>query len=496
MHKLIQRLLIATGLAMLVSACGGGGGGDAGGPSAPVTVATITVAPGAVTLNRGESTQLGATLKDSSGKVLDGRSVTWTSADPSKVSVTATGRIEAISAGRVDVTATAGGKSARAEVTVVEPAAPVSRVELNTVLADVEEGDSLQLEATAYDGDGNVLNGRGEQWVSGDAGTVAVSASGLVTGLRPGTVTVTVRIDGGQASATVRVFANYDFGLIYSKADAGLPYELYTLDIGDPEATALSAFGAGKRASHAAPSPDGLRIAFVVHGQWDATSWQSMIYVADRDGSNPSRVTFLPARNDQPVWSPDGTRIAFRSQPAGAGSDIWVMNADGSDLLNVTADQQGANKSSPAWSPRLADGSHRIAYAAAQGGSSHLWTMRADGGDKRQVTSDANFHDDEPAWSPDGGTLVFQRSGAAVFGDLYLVSSTGGAGRALLPANPLAFGQFSPAWSPDGRLIAFTSKHGGGDFYQVWTVWADGTRLAQRTRDLQEHADPAWITLP
>ena len=158
-----------------------------------------------MTLNRGESTQLGATLKDSSGKVLDGRSVTWASADPSKVSVTATGRIEAVSAGRVDVTATAGGKSARAEVTVVEPAAPVSRVELNTVLADVEEGDSLQLEATAYDGDGNVLNGRGEQWVSGDAGTVAVSASGLVTGLRPGTVAPGVA--GLQACRRVMVLA-------------------------------------------------------------------------------------------------------------------------------------------------------------------------------------------------------------------------------------------------------------------------------------------------
>jgi len=42
-------------------------------------------------------------------------------------------------------------------------------------------------------------------------------------------------------------------------------------------------------------------------------------------------------------------------------------------------------------------------------------------------------------------------------------------------------------------MIAFTSRHGGGENYQVWTVWADGTRLAQRTFDPSNHADPAWL---
>ena len=74
------------------------------------------------------------------------------------------------------------------------------------------------------------------------------------------------------------------------------------------------------------------------------------------------------------------------------------------------------------------------------------------------------------------------------------MSSAGGAGRALMPANPLAYGQFGPTWSPDGRLIAFTSKHADGEHYQVWTVWADGTRLAQRTQELVQHADPVWIS--
>lgn len=491
MNSLVK-FLVASGVTLLVAACGGGGGGSNDSPPGTVPVATVAVAPSDLTLNRGEQVQLGAVVKDSSGNVLQGRSVTWTSADAAKVAVTAAGLVKAISAGRASVIATVEGKRAEAQVLVVDPPAPVGRVELDTVNAMLEEGDRLQLQATAYDAGNNVLIGRGQRWTSSDPGIALVSPAGEVTGLRPGVVTVTVQIDGAQAASMVRVFANYEFDLIYSRADIERPAELYTLDLGDPAAAALPVFGPGKLAAHAAPSPDGARIAFVVYGQWDSTQWQSRIYVADRDGSNAARITFLPGTNEQPAWSPDGRRIAFRSQATGEGAHIWAVDPDGSNPLNLTADQSDSSQGAPAWSPQLPDGSSRIAYARAQGGTSLLWTMRADGSDKRQVTSTESFWDDEPVWSPDGRQLVFTRSGAAVFGDLYLVSSNGGTGGKLMRGD-LAHGQFSPSWSPDGRLIAFTSKHGDGQTYQVWTVWADGTRLAQRTFDQQQHADPTWI---
>ena len=98
-----------------------------------------------------------------------------------------------------------------------------------------------------------------------------------------------------------------------------------------------------------------------------------------------------------------------------------------------------------------------------------------------------------PAWSPDGNRIVFQRSSASIFGDLYWVDATvGGAGAALMPlTGPLAGPQFAPVWSPDGQLIAFTSRH-SSEYFQIYAVWADGTRVAQRTFS-GEHADPAWI---
>lgn len=494
----MKSIIMPIAVTLLLTACGGSDGNSSGAP-APAPVASITVTPDAVSLEPGGSAQLSAILRDANGNVLSGRTVSWASNQAEKATVTAAGLVQALVAGDVTITASAEGRSGTAQVSVTEPTPPpalVDRVELDKVSEQLEEGATLQIQATAYDGDGNIVAGRAVQWSSGDAGIASVAPDGVVTGLRPGSVNVTARVDGKQASATVTVFANYPFELVYSVQVVGSPAELFSLDINDPAATAMPVLAAGQPGSQPTPSPDGQRLAYVMHGTWGAPYWQSMIFVADRNGGEATRITDLPGLNGEPAWSPDGMRIAFSNRPEGGSIDIWVMDDDGANPVNLTADQPAGNKLSPAWSAEPIDGSYRIAYAQQVEGASYLWTMRADGTDKRKVTADPAFFDSEPAWSPDGSTLVFQRTGAAVFGDLYLVPSAGGAPRALMPANPLAFGQFGPAWSPDGRLIAFNSKHADGQNYQVWTVWADGTRLAQRTREPADHADPAWMTVP
>jgi TolB protein len=81
-------------------------------------------------------------------------------------------------------------------------------------------------------------------------------------------------------------------------------------------------------------SPDGTRIAFDLAEADESSD----VYVADADGSNRVALTTDPGADFAPVWSRDGTRIAFVSYRAGNG-DIWVMNADGSSQTPVTTDE-------------------------------------------------------------------------------------------------------------------------------------------------------------
>lgn len=485
-------LLMLIGVSSVVAGCGGGGSDSGGQAPSPAAVASLVVTPTELTLNVGDLRQLEATMRDAQGAVLQARAVTWTSGDASKIAVTASGVVSALSAGATTVMASAEGRSATARIAVLAPHVPVDRVALDVVSELIEEGSSLQITATAFDAGSTIITGRGVRWSSSDPETVGIEADGRVTALRPGVVSVTATIDGKSAAATIRVFASYAFDLLYGVADVAAPDVLHSLDLNDPAAVPTPVFPQGRPASHGAPSPDGARIAFVVYGESNGSGWPSTIFVADRNGANAQRITSGSARNTAPAWSPDGRQIAFSSQVLGESADIWVVNIDGSNAVNLTADQPGS-KRTPAWSPQLGAGGYRIAYGLEAGGFGHLWTMAADGSDKRPVTSNPEHFDTEPAWSPDGGTLVFQRTGAATFGDLYLVSSTGGAGRALMPRNALAHAQLAPAWSPDGRLIAFASKHSDGEHYEIWTVWSDGTRLARRSSGFGNHSDPAWI---
>jgi dipeptidyl aminopeptidase/acylaminoacyl peptidase len=132
------------------------------------------------------------------------------------------------------------------------------------------------------------------------------------------------------------------------------------------------------------------------------------ICISRVDGSGLKRLTSGPANEFDPSWSPDGSRLAFRSapNPGAAGirvSDIWVVSADGTGAKNLTRDAQAGNWS-PAWSP---DGRH-IAYYSEKGGHPGLYLMGTDGGKRTRILDgDAEY----PCWSPDGTRLAFMSLG-------------------------------------------------------------------------------------
>ena len=115
-----------------------------------------------------------------------------------------------------------------------------------------------------------------------------------------------------------------------------------------------------------ARSPDGTRVAFASFRDGDRE-----IYVMDADGGNPVNLTRHDAYDSAPAWSPDGRRIAFESERDGGVPHIFVMNADGSGVEQLTQEPRAPFAVSPAWSP---DGS---SIACVSGEGADVWGIHS-----------------------------------------------------------------------------------------------------------------------
>jgi TolB protein len=185
----------------------------------------------------------------------------------------------------------------------------------------------------------------------------------------------------------------------------------------------------GMRAEAPAWSPDGARIAF--HADPTNTNWD--IYVIDAAGGNIVRLTADPATDGFPDWSPDGSKIAFRRIVSGI-SQILVMNADGTGVVQLTSGQRG---STPAWSP---DGS-KIAFDSDRTGRGEIYLMNADGSGLVQVTTAGGVN---PDWSLDGTRIVFYATRSNNT-DIYAINPDGTREVRLTSASD---SEHSPAWGP------------------------------------------------
>jgi TolB protein len=147
-------------------------------------------------------------------------------------------------------------------------------------------------------------------------------------------------------------------------------------------------------------SPDGTRIAFA-----STRDGNFEIYVANRDGSNPRRLTNHPAADITPTWSPTGTQIAFTSDRTGS-PQIYVIGTDGLGLRQVTHESKADR---PTWS---AAPYNEIAYAASNGPGNDIKVLELATGVIKQLTF-GEGDNESPAFSPNGRHLAFNstRSG-------------------------------------------------------------------------------------
>jgi uncharacterized protein YjdB len=174
-------------------------------PPPPVSVASVTVAPATANVNESKTVQLTATLKDASGNVLTGRTVTWSSSSTTVATVSSSGLVTGKVAGTATITATSESQSGTAAITVVR--VPVASVTVSPATGSVQAGSTYQLTATPKDASGTALTGRAVSWSSGNTSVATVNGSGLVTGVVAGSATITATSEGQSGTSAITVTA-------------------------------------------------------------------------------------------------------------------------------------------------------------------------------------------------------------------------------------------------------------------------------------------------
>ena len=200
------------------------------------------------------------------------------------------------------------------------------------------------------------------------------------------------------------------------------------------------------------------------------------IFTINGNGQFPVNLTNDAGSDQDPVWSPDGTKLAFASaRPGGFDYEIYVMNADGTAVTQLTSNT--AHDREPAWSPN----GEYLTFRSDRDGDAEVFKMTAAGGSQTQLTANT-VADTQPDWSPDGAEIAYRRDG-----NVWKMESDGQGQTQLTTATG---DDAQPAWSPNGAQIAFSSARDGDN--EIFTMTATGGSQTQRTSNSASDIEPAW----
>ena len=126
------------------------------------------------------------------------------------------------------------------------------------------------------------------------------------------------------------------------------------------------------------------------------------------DGSGQRKLTRAPHPKKVPVWSPDGTKIAFGRfrTPTRKTRGLRFVQTD-VYVMNVDAEPASERLARPAWPASWSPDGRKIAFTSGHDGESEIYVMNADGSGQRRLTQQRGNATSAPAWSPDGRKIAF-----------------------------------------------------------------------------------------
>ncbi|NWF67858.1 MAG: PD40 domain-containing protein [Chloroflexi bacterium] len=266
-----------------------------------------------------------------------------------------------------------------------------------------------------------------------------------------------------------RVLARGDELIFQYRASVYEDWDIYLMDVGRGLIVALAEVNSPHNEHQPTWSPDGTRLAFVSERDGDRE-----LYVLEAYGSIHA-LTSNNIADLEPHWSPDGRQIVFTSYQGESYSQIYTVNADGTDRRWVTH----YSSLHPSWSP---DGT-QILLTAFQNYVPRVALVIRSSRERRDLTHESTNGEITPIWSPDGAQIAYVGVPSSQ-AELYIMNADGSGTRQV--TNGLAY-IADPAWSPDGRRIAFT--RGGGDLY---IINVDGSGLRRLTVSDASYLALAW----
>jgi Tol biopolymer transport system component/serine/threonine protein kinase len=208
------------------------------------------------------------------------------------------------------------------------------------------------------------------------------------------------------------------------------------------------------------------------------------LYLVNADGTDLTQLTIMENGACQPSWSPDGSQLVFISPCLGRAdfletiyneSSLYIINADGSGLKQLTASP--GSDFEPTWSP---DGD-RIAFTSVRGGFRQIYSLDVESLEVTLLTNTTNsIESSQASWSPDGSRIAYLVKRVGTY-QVWSMNEDGQEAVQLTHSGQELW-DYLPSWSPDGRTLFFNQRRPGA--FRPWLMQFDYEDQAQDPRKL------------